>query len=357
MKKSDVLRVWGSVLRGNAPFLSIEITKECPLRCPGCYAYSPEHPGPGATLRQLSDYRGPELVETVLTLVRRMRPVHLSIVGGEPLVRYRELCELLPALDRMGIEVQLVTSAVRPIPQERSAIASLRLVVSIDGLAPEHNQRRAPATYDRILKHIAGQRIAVHCTVTRQMIERRGYLAEFSTFWSGQPEVRKIWFSIYTPQEGDCSMERLRSQDREVLFEELAAAARFPKVDLPGMVLQGYRNPPLSPRQCAFARLSTCISADVKTRIGPCEFSGAPVCAECGCMASAGMGGVVEAPGRIDSPLRNPRRFRVDRPASPARLRANAGKALNVRKTSLRCIKTMPTAACLLPLRLGDQIR
>jgi MoaA/NifB/PqqE/SkfB family radical SAM enzyme len=290
MKKSDVLRVWRRVLQGSTPFLSIEITKECPLRCPGCYAYSQDHVGPLTTLRQLSDYRGNELVTATLAVVRRLRPVHISIVGGEPLVRYRELCELLPILDRMGVEVQLVTSAVRPIPEEWNSIASLHLVVSIDGLAPEHDRRRTPATYDRILKHISRQRIVVHCTVTRQMLQRPEYLAEFCRFWSDRPEVRKIWFSIYTPQEGDNSPERLRPEDREILFEELsAAAARFPKVHLPRVVLEGYRNPPTSPTHCTFARLSTCLSADLKTRISPCQLGGKPVCAECGCIASAGM--------------------------------------------------------------------
>jgi MoaA/NifB/PqqE/SkfB family radical SAM enzyme len=292
MKKSDVFRVWGRVLRGQTPFLSVEITKECPLRCPGCYAYSPDHLGTLTTLRQLSDYRGQDLVTATLAVVRRVRPVHVSIVGGEPLVRYRELCELLPVLDRMGIEVQLVTSAVRPIPAEWSSIRSLHLAVSIDGLAREHDQRRAPATYDRILKHIAGQHVIVHCTVTRQMLARTGYLAEFAQFWDGRPEVRKIWFSIYTPQEDDHSAERLRPRDREILFEELPAAAKFPKVDLPRMVLEGYRNPPRSPKECTFARLTTCVSADLKTRITPCQLGGKPVCAECGCMASAGMHGV-----------------------------------------------------------------
>ena len=290
MKKLDVLRVWGRVLKGHTPFLSIEITKECPLRCPGCYAYAPEHLGTLTTLRQLSDYRGQELVTAAVAVVRRIRPVHLSIIGGEPLVRYRELCELLPILDRMGVEVQLVTSAVRPIPEEWRSIGCLHLVVSIDGLAPEHDRRRAPATYERILKHIAGQTVTVHCTVTRQMLERPGYLAEFSRFWSERPEVRKIWFSIYTPQEGENSPERLRPHDREVLFEELAgAAARFPKVHLPRVVLEGYRRPPRSPQECTFARLTTCVSADLKTRIGPCQFGGKPVCTECGCIASAGM--------------------------------------------------------------------
>ena len=90
MKKSDVLHVWGRVLRGRTPFLSLEITKECPLRCPGCYAYSPDHLGPATTLRQLSDYRGGDLVTAIMAIVRRVRPVHVSIVGGEPLVRHRE---------------------------------------------------------------------------------------------------------------------------------------------------------------------------------------------------------------------------------------------------------------------------
>jgi len=290
MKNWDVLHVWGRILRGRTPFLSIEITKECPLHCPGCYAYSPDHLGPATTLKQLSDYRGQDLVTAVAAVVRRLRPVHLSIIGGEPLVRYRELCQLLPLLDRMGVEVQLVTSAVRPIPDEWSSIRCLHIVVSIDGLAPEHDVRRAPATYDRILRHIAGQRIAVHCTVTRPMLNRPDYLADFCRFWSNRPEVRKIWFSIYTPQEGDRSPERLRPQDREFLFGELsAAAAEFPKVDLPRWVLEGYRNPPRSPGECAFARLTTCLSADLQTHIGPCQFGGQPVCSECGCLASAGM--------------------------------------------------------------------
>ena len=289
MKNRDILRVWGRVLRGGSPFLSLEITRECPLRCPGCYAYEPGHIGPLVTLRQLADYRGSELVSAAVAVVRRIRPVHVSIIGGEPLVRYRELGDLLPAFDRMGVETQLVTSAVRPIPLEWRSIPSLHLVVSIDGLPAEHDRRRAPATYNRILKHIAGHRITVHCTVTRPMLAVSGYLDEFSRFWSARPEVHRIWFSIYTPQQGDGSEERLRPEDREALFAALGTAARFPKVHLPRMVIEGYRHPPRSPAECTFARLTTCLSADLKTRVTPCQFGGRPVCAECGCMASAGM--------------------------------------------------------------------
>ena len=63
--------------------------------------------------------------------------------------------------------------------------------------------RRTPATYDRVLKHIVGHQITVHCTVTSQLVHRPGYLDEFLRFWSKREETRKIWFSLYTPQIGE----------------------------------------------------------------------------------------------------------------------------------------------------------
>lgn len=290
MRTSQFFRAWGGVLRGRTPILSIEITKECPLRCPGCYAYEFGHLGEAGPLRDLSDLKGEALVEGLLKLVRLHNPVHISIVGGEPLVRYRELNVLLPILSGMGIDVQLVTSAVRPIPSEWRGLPYFGVTVSIDGLQPEHDRRRAPATYDRILQNIAGHRIIVHCTVTRQLLERPGYLAEFAAFWSRRPEARKIWFSLYTPQQGDRSQERLGPQDRvEVIGELRRLREVFPKIELPEGVLQGYLSPPASPEECIFAQATTCVSADLQTRITPCQFGGQPVCSECGCMASAGL--------------------------------------------------------------------
>jgi organic radical activating enzyme len=245
------------------------------------------------TLRQLNDDRGDALINGVLGLVRRYRPIHLSIVGGEPLVRWRELDALLPKLDAMRVEVQLVTSAVRPIPAHWASLASLHLVVSIDGLAPEHDRRRAPATYERILTHIAGQSLIVHCTITRQMLARDDYLHDFAAFWSDRPEARKIWFSLYTPQEGERSEERLTPDDRRRVLSQLSSvAARFPKVYLPRVVMNGFLEPPSSPAECIFAQSTTCVSADLQTKISPCQFGGKPVCRECGCIASSGLASV-----------------------------------------------------------------
>ena len=113
-----IFGAWGRILTGYTPALSLEITRECPLRCPGCYAYGDDHLGGDVTLRQVRDFKGQELIDGVLGVVERQRPLHLSIVGGEPLVRYRELNTLLPILSKRGIHVQLVTSAVREIPAE-----------------------------------------------------------------------------------------------------------------------------------------------------------------------------------------------------------------------------------------------
>ena len=141
MKKSQVLQAWGKILTGQFPSLSIEITKECPLRCPGCYAFDAAHLGGETQLRQLSDYRGDELVQRILALVDEYKPLHLSLVGGDPLVRYRELEILVPQLEARGIHTQIVTSAFRVIPPEWAKFKRVYVVVSIDGLQPEHDER------------------------------------------------------------------------------------------------------------------------------------------------------------------------------------------------------------------------
>jgi organic radical activating enzyme len=293
MTKSDILPAWGKILVGKKPLLSVEITKECPLRCPGCYAYEPTHLGDSAPLRQLSDFRGQELVDRLLSLVHKHRPLHLSIVGGEPLVRWRELDLVLPQLEQMGVEVQLVTSAVTVIPRHWAKLSNLHVVVSVDGLQPEHDRRRSPATYERLLQHIAGHTIIVHCTVTRQMLARTDYLADFCRFWSGRAEVRKIWFSLFTPQEGMEPEERLDPGERRRVIHEIAGLRPdFPKLYAPDIVLKGYLHPPRSPEECIFAQTTACVSADFTTFIEPCQIGGRPACAECGCVASAGLAAI-----------------------------------------------------------------
>jgi organic radical activating enzyme len=290
LKALQLLAAWKSILTGSTPMLSIEITRECPLSCPGCYAYGETHLGRRVTLKSLADYRGDELVERILCLVRHHRPLHLSLVGGEPLVRHRELSRLLPALSEMGVHTMVVTSAVIPIPMEWADIPKIRVTVSVDGLPEHHDIRRAPATYDRILRNINGREVNIHWTITAPMLRRRGYIEEYLAFWSSRPEVVRIWVSLYSPQKNERSEEMLTVVERHAVVEELRELQPcYPKLLMNAGIGRAIESPPASPGECLFARMSTNYSADLKTRVEPCIFGGSPDCSQCGCAISSGL--------------------------------------------------------------------
>lgn len=266
------------------------------MRCPGCYAYEDAHLGDsGVTLRGLSDFKGQALIDGVLDVVDRIRPLHLSIVGGDPLVRYREVEAMIPQIIARGTHVQLVTSAFRTVPAEWGSMAHLNVVVSIDGLQPEHDVRRTPATYERILKNIQDTRVTVHCTITGQMMKRPGYLEEFLAFWTPRPQVRKVWFSIFTPQKGDDLPEILTQEERQRAVEEIMALRqKYPKLDMPHGLVKQFLKPPHRPEECVFAQTTQTVSADLRTAITPCQFGGTPDCDQCGCIASMALAAVAD---------------------------------------------------------------
>ena len=285
-----LFNAWGRMLRGYSPLLSIEITRECPLRCPGCYAYEPMHLGGAITLRQVHDLHGDPLVERVLELIRRHRPVQVSFVGGEPLVRHRELSRILPVVSKWGVYSLVVTSAVIPFPREWNDIRRVRIAVSIDGLQPEHDVRRKPATYERILGNLEGREADVSWVITNQMLERQGYLDDYLAFWTSRPEIGRIWLSLYTPQRGEESAEKLTPKSRERLFSELPRLKeKYPNLILPHGATAAFAKPPASPNDCTFSRVSVNYSADLETRVQPCFFGGDPDCSQCGCAVSAGL--------------------------------------------------------------------
>jgi hypothetical protein len=160
-------------------------------------------------------------------------------------------------------------------------------------LQPEHDVRRKPATYERILKSIAGQKVTIHCTITAQMMKRPGYLQEFLAFWAPRPEIAKVWFSIFTPQIGDDLPEILTPAERQLAISEMLRLRKiFPKLDMPEGMIRQFASPPHSPKDCVFALTTQTLSADLKTKITPCQFGGKPDCESCGCIASMGLAAV-----------------------------------------------------------------
>jgi len=288
--------------------MSIEITRECPLSCPGCYAYGDTHLQ-GTTLRQLNDLRGEALVDGVLGLVRQHRPLHVSLVGGEPLVRHRELTRILPQLEEMGVFTMVVTSAVIPIPEAWMSHSRLRVAVSVDGLPEHHDERRKPATYERILQNIAGRKVNVHWVITRPMLQRLEYLEGYVSFWNTREEVDHVWVSLYTPQMGEQSAEMLTPADREFVARELPRLRKiYPKLLINDGIGQAFVNPPTEPKDCLFAKMSVNYSADFKTRVEPCVFGGTPDCSQCGCAISSALHWIKDikavGPVRIDHLVR-----------------------------------------------------
>ncbi len=286
----DIARGWWRVLNGYVPMLSIEITRECPLSCPGGYAYGENHLGGNATLRELNDLRGDALVDGVLHLVRRHKPIHVSLVGGEPMMRHRELSSILPALSAMGVFSMVVTSGVIAIPPEWIQIPRVRIAVSIDGLPEHHDVRRKPATYERILKNIDGRSVNVHWVITRPMLARSSYLEEYVAFWNARAEVDHIWVSLYSPQIGEDSPERLLPEDRERIARELPALRkRYSKLLLPEGMAKAFVHAPKSPDDCLFSKMSMNYSADLRSHVEPCVFGGTPDCSQCGCSISSAL--------------------------------------------------------------------
>lgn len=268
--------------------LSIEITRECPLHCPGCYAYGANHLGGVVTLRELNDKRGDDLVRGVIELIDRHKPLQVTLVGGEPMVRHRELSRILPELCGRGIHTMVVTSGIIPVPQEWMRLPNLTVALSVDGLPEHHDVRRHPATYERILANIAGRTVNVHWTITAPMLEREGYLEEYVKFWNGRAEVRRIWASIYSPQRGEQSAEILSAEQRERVAWQLPRLQGFyRKLQAPLGYAEALLHPPASPKECTFSRLSKNYSADLETRVEPCVLGGDPDCSQCGCSASA----------------------------------------------------------------------
>jgi DNA-directed RNA polymerase subunit H (RpoH/RPB5) len=127
------------------------------------------------------------------------------------------------------------------------------------------------------------------------MIGRPQYFEEFVSYWSGRSEVRKIWFSLFTPQVGAEAEEILSHDQRDQVLAELTLLrSSFPKLKLPDLVIEGYRKPPASPGECIFARTTINFTADLQSKITPCQFGGNPDCSQCGCLASAGLKAVTD---------------------------------------------------------------
>jgi len=164
------------------------------------------------------------------------------------------------------------------------------VAVAIDGLPEHHDRRRKPATYARILENIRGLEVNIHWTITGPMMKRPGYLEEYVAFWQARPEVKRIWVSLYSPQQGEHTLEMLTLEERHQVARELPHLREvYPKLLMSPGIAQAFLEPPRNPQECLFSTMSTNYSADLTTRVEPCIFGGTPDCSQCGCVVSSGL--------------------------------------------------------------------
>ena len=85
----------------------------------------------------------------------------------------------------------------------------------------------------------------------------------------------------------------LSAEERALAIEEMLTLRKlFPKLDMPEGLVRQFAKPPRSPEECVFALTTQTISADLKTKVVPCQFGGNPDCNSCGCIASMGLAAV-----------------------------------------------------------------
>ena len=99
--------------------------------------------------------------------------------------------------------------------------------------------------------------------------------------------------SLFTPQKGSTAEECLTPAEREQAIQDLVRLRRqFPKLDMGEQTLREFAHPPQSPTECIFSQTTLNISADLKTKISPCQFGGNPDCSRCGCLGSMALAAV-----------------------------------------------------------------
>jgi MoaA/NifB/PqqE/SkfB family radical SAM enzyme len=134
-------RFMGYLARGGLLNVNLEVTKRCNARCDFCNYWQEDH------TPELADYA---------PVVRKLRPLSISLTGGEPLLR-PDLAEIITSLRRnFGfLVIGLVTNGLLLTPTRGRELweAGLdELSISLDYLDERHDgERGAPGLVEHIL--------------------------------------------------------------------------------------------------------------------------------------------------------------------------------------------------------------
>ena len=142
-----------------------ELTLACNLRCKHC--------GSVAGRRRADELSLGESLRVAGELVA-LGCQHITLIGGEPTL-YPGWHEVGRRLVELGAQVNMISNGLTWSPQdlEQAKQAGLCAVAfSVDGFAKEHDEFRAPGSFERVVRAIdicvaAGMRTAVNTTINR----------------------------------------------------------------------------------------------------------------------------------------------------------------------------------------------
>jgi MoaA/NifB/PqqE/SkfB family radical SAM enzyme len=253
-------------------FGSVDVTNQCNLRCHHCYFFEQDHAGQWSLERWREKFEWMKIDGFSFN--------QCTWVGGEPLLR-PEIIEL----GRRYFKYNTVTTnGSLPLPDWKD----VSWYISVDGSRHTHeSMRNMPGLYDTIKNTIAqseGLKITIaYCITSQNCSEVFSSLEE----WSGNPKVRNMVFSFFTPVTGVDDSLWLGWEEKDRLLERLieskkvygdfvvntGRALRLMKSDRARSVTDS----------CPFAEKSFALGPDGVAK-EPCMLGPKADCRRCGCV-------------------------------------------------------------------------
>lgn len=244
---------------------TFDLTAECPLRCRHCYFFS-EHQARAALSDETWLARLAEVVET--------ERLHTAFwVGGEPLLELGRLRRAASLFARNAV----ATSGAVPIPPD----LGMGLLVSLDGLEPEHDRLRGRGAFARALAHLAplpARSFVLNVTLTRETLDAVDQVPQLVERTRAAGAV----VGFFTARPG--APLALDDDQRERAVERLLALAeRHPGALLTPPAALEFLRPGSGPGALCPYRGSD-LAFDPLLRLRrPCTFGASADCGRCGC--------------------------------------------------------------------------
>ncbi len=188
------------ILRGQPRLVNLEITKRCNARCTFCSCWQV---GKGEELADYSD------------VIKKFRPVVVSVSGGEPLLR-KDYAEVLTSLRPYCHYLGIITNGVLLNEESAKKLARAGVnhtSVSLDYLGTQHDEaRKVSGLYDHLattIPHLSklGHRIVLNTIIMDSNLDEILPIAYRAKEWGAM-----VSFSAYCSLKKDQDGEMVRSR-------------------------------------------------------------------------------------------------------------------------------------------------